>query len=80
MGIIIWLITGAVAGWIAGNILKGGGFGLFGNIIVGIVGGLIGGFLLGIIGFQSTSWIADVISAVVGALVLLTIVGMVRKK
>ena len=43
--IIIWLIVGAVAGWLAGMVVKGGGYGLIGNIIVGIVGGLIAGWL-----------------------------------
>jgi uncharacterized membrane protein YeaQ/YmgE (transglycosylase-associated protein family) len=48
--IIIWLIVGAVAGWLAGMVVKGGGYGLIGNIIVGIVGGLIAGWLLPHIG------------------------------
>ena len=46
MGIIIWLIVGAIAGWLAGMVVKGGGFGLIGDIIVGIVGGIIAGWLL----------------------------------
>jgi len=45
--LIIFLIIGAIAGWLAGNIMKGKGFGLFGNIVVGIIGALIGGFLFG---------------------------------
>ena len=53
MGIILYLLIGAVAGWLAGLIMKGRGFGLFGNIIVGIIGGFIGGFLFGVLGFTS---------------------------
>ena len=45
-GIIVWLIVGAVAGWLAGMVVKGGGFGLIGDIIVGIVGAVIGGFIM----------------------------------
>jgi len=50
MGIIIWLIVGAIAGWLAGMIVKGGGFGLIGDIIVGIIGSVIAGWLLPRIG------------------------------
>ena len=46
-GLIVWLIVGAVAGWLAGTLVKGGGFGLVGDIIVGILGGFIGGWLAG---------------------------------
>ncbi len=48
--IIIILVIGALAGWLAGNIMKGRGFGVIGNIVVGIIGALIGGFLLGLLG------------------------------
>ena len=52
MGIIIWLIVGAIAGWLAGMVVKGGGFGLIGDIIVGIVGGIIAGWLLPQLGIR----------------------------
>mgnify|MGYP006964490601 CR=1 FL=1 len=48
MGVILWLIVGALAGWIAGNLMRGGGFGLIGNIVVGIVGAVIGAFIMGV--------------------------------
>jgi uncharacterized membrane protein YeaQ/YmgE (transglycosylase-associated protein family) len=79
MGFIWFLIIGGLAGWLAGLIMKGRGFGLFGNIIVGIIGGLIGGFLFGVLGFTSTSVIGSLITALVGAIVLLFIVGLIRK-
>ncbi|HED24360.1 MAG TPA: GlsB/YeaQ/YmgE family stress response membrane protein, partial [Firmicutes bacterium] len=47
MGILTWLIVGIIAGWLAGKVMKGRGFGLIGNIIVGIVGALVGGWLAG---------------------------------
>ena len=50
--IIIWLIVGAIAGWLAGMVVKGGGFGLIGDIIVGIIGAVIAGWLLPLIGFR----------------------------
>src|SRR5215469_18765925 len=49
-GLIIFLVIGAVAGWIAGQIMRGGGFGLVGNIVVGVIGALIGGWLFGLLG------------------------------
>lgn len=45
MGILSWIIVGLIAGWLAGVVMKGGGFGIIGNIVVGIVGGLLGGWL-----------------------------------
>ena len=49
-GIIVWLVIGAVAGWLAGSLVKGGGFGLIGDIVVGIIGALVGGWLAGVLG------------------------------
>ncbi len=81
--ILIWVVLGAVAGWLAGNIMKGRGFGLMGNIIVGIVGSFVGGWLGGLLGVSGAATggfsIASVITAVIGAIVLLFIVGMVKK-
>jgi uncharacterized membrane protein YeaQ/YmgE (transglycosylase-associated protein family) len=80
MGIIIWLIVGAVAGWLAGLIVKGYGLGLIGNIVVGIVGGLIAGWLLPRLGiFIGGGFIAEVINAVIGAVILLVIIGFIRR-
>ena len=50
--ILIWLVVGAVAGWLAGQFIKGGGFGLIGNIVVGIIGSVIAGYLLPLMGVQ----------------------------
>jgi uncharacterized membrane protein YeaQ/YmgE (transglycosylase-associated protein family) len=80
MGFIWFILIGAAAGWIAGKIMKGRGFGLFGNIIVGIIGGLIGGFLFGLFGLAAAGLIGSLVTAVVGAIVLLWIVGMIRKR
>ena len=51
-GIIAWLVIGAIAGWLAGMLVKGGGFGLIGDIIVGIIGAVLGGWLAGLVGLH----------------------------
>ena len=52
-GLIIFLAIGAVAGWLAGNLMKGGGFGLPGNIVVGVIGAVLGGFVFGLLGISA---------------------------
>jgi uncharacterized membrane protein YeaQ/YmgE (transglycosylase-associated protein family) len=80
MSIIIWLIIGAIAGWAAGQIVKGYGFGLVGNIVVGIIGALIAGWLLPSIGVViGGGFIADVIDAIIGAVILLVVIGFIKR-
>jgi len=79
MNFIVFLIIGAIAGWLAGTLMRGDGFGLFGNIGVGIVGAVIGGFLLGLVGQETFGFIGSVISATLGAVVLLWVVGKIQK-
>jgi uncharacterized membrane protein YeaQ/YmgE (transglycosylase-associated protein family) len=75
MGLLSWIVVGAISGWLAGQVMKGRGFGLLGDIIVGIVGGLIGGFLAQVLfkvpdavnGINLTS----ILVAFVGAIILL---------
>ncbi len=79
-GLIIWLVVGAIAGWLAGLIMKGYGFGLVGNIVVGIVGAFIAGWLLPRIGFVLVGGIvAEIINAVIGAVIFLAVIGLVKK-
>jgi uncharacterized membrane protein YeaQ/YmgE (transglycosylase-associated protein family) len=78
--IIIWLIIGAIAGWAAGQVVKGYGFGLIGNIVVGIVGAVIAGWLLQQLGILIGGGIlAAIINAIIGAVILLVLVGMIRR-
>lgn len=78
--LIIWLVIGAVAGWLAGQIVKGYGFGLVGNIVVGIIGALVAGWLLPVIGFAvGGGIIAAIINAVIGAVILLFVIGLFKK-
>ena len=80
MNIIIWLIVGAIAGWLAGMVVKGGGFGLIGDIIVGIVGGLIAGWLLPRLGINvGSGFVAAVIDSFSGAVILLLILRLVKR-
>lgn len=79
-GIIAWLIIGAIAGWLAGVLVKGGGFGLIVDIIVGIVGAFIGGWLAGVLHISlGGGWIGSIITAVIGAVVLLFLIRLVRR-
>ena len=78
--IIIWLIVGAIAGWLAGMVVKGGGFGLIGDIIVGIIGGLIAGWLLPAIGFPIAAGIVGaIIDSFIGAVILLVILRLIKR-
>jgi len=78
--IIVFLLVGAVAGWLAGQLMKGAGFGLLGNIIVGIVGAFIAGLIFPAIGLTMGGGIvAAIISATIGAVILLLIIGLVKR-
>jgi uncharacterized membrane protein YeaQ/YmgE (transglycosylase-associated protein family) len=79
--LIVWLCVGAIAGWLAGQIVKGYGFGLMWNIIIGIVGGIIAGWLMPIIGiFNIGGIVGSIIYSVIGAVILLLIVGFIKKR
>ena len=78
--IIVWLIVGAIAGWLAGQVVKGGGFGLIGDIIVGIIGAVIAGWLLPQIGIViGGGIIAAIIDAFIGAVILLIILRLLKR-
>jgi uncharacterized membrane protein YeaQ/YmgE (transglycosylase-associated protein family) len=78
-GIIIFLAIGAVAGWLAGKVMKGSGFGLVGNVVVGIVGAVLGGILFGLLGITAGGLIGSIAMATVGAIVLLYVVSLIKK-
>jgi uncharacterized membrane protein YeaQ/YmgE (transglycosylase-associated protein family) len=77
-GLIIFLAIGAVAGWLASMLMKGGGSGLLMNIVLGIVGALVGGFVFGLLGISAGGIIGSIATATVGAVLLLFIVGKVK--
>jgi uncharacterized membrane protein YeaQ/YmgE (transglycosylase-associated protein family) len=79
-GLLIFLAIGAVAGWLAGVLMKGGGFGLLGDIVVGVIGAVVGGALFGLLGFQAGGGlVGSIVTATVGAVVLLLIVRLIKK-
>ena len=77
--IIAWIIIGAVAGWLAGLLVKGYGFGLIGNIVVGILGAGIAGFLAPSLGLYTDSTGGNIVPATLGAIILLFLIGLVRR-
>ena len=80
IGIIMVLLIGAIAGWLAGLIMKGKGMGFFVNAILGIIGAFVGSYVFSLIGFSVGSGLFGVIiTATAGAVILLFIVGLLRK-
>ena len=78
--LLIFLLIGAVAGWLAGLIVKGFGFGLLGNIVVGILGAFIAGFLFPYFGFAIGAGIVGaIIHATIGAVILLLVLRLIRR-
>ena len=81
MGILSWIIVGGIAGWIAGLIMKGSGSGVLMNIIIGIIGAFIGGLIMNLLGNVGVTgfnlW--SLLVAVLGAVILLAIVGLFRR-
>lgn len=78
--LIVFLVVGAIAGWLAGVLVRGRGLGAVGNIVVGIVGALIAGWLLPKLGLViGGGIIASIINALIGAVILLVIIGLIKK-
>lgn len=71
VGIIVFLIIGAIAGWLAGTFMKGGSFGLLGNIVVGVLGAFVGGVVFRILGLSAGGFIGETVMATIGAILLL---------
>ena len=77
---MIWLIlVGLIAGWLAGKVIRGGGFGVIGDIIVGIIGALLGGWLFGVLNIGLGGLIGQIIMAFVGAVILLLILRAIKR-
>ena len=80
VGIIGAIIIGGIAGWLAGKIMRGGGFGVLGNIAVGILGSFAGGFLFNLAGISiAAGLVGSLVTSTVGAVVLLWLVGVLKK-
>jgi uncharacterized membrane protein YeaQ/YmgE (transglycosylase-associated protein family) len=79
MGLLLTLIIGALAGWLAGVLMRGGGYGLIADIIIGIIGAVIGRWLFGLLGFHVVGVLGALITATVGAVVLIAIVRAIKR-
>ena len=78
--LLIMLAIGAVSGWLAGIVMKGGGFGLIGDIIVGIIGVVVGGYLFGLVGISAgVGLIGSIVTATVGAIILLFVIRLIKR-
>jgi uncharacterized membrane protein YeaQ/YmgE (transglycosylase-associated protein family) len=77
--LIWWVLVGLIAGWAAGKIMKGGGYGVGMDIVLGIIGAVVGGWLVGILGFQAGGFISTIIVAILGAVVLIWITRLIKK-
>jgi uncharacterized membrane protein YeaQ/YmgE (transglycosylase-associated protein family) len=80
MDFVWFILIGIVAGWLAGLIMKGGGYGLLGDLLVGVIGAVLGGWLFGLLGIGSSGGlIGSLITATVGAVVLVVLLRLVRR-
>lgn len=79
MSLLWWIIIGAIAGWLAGKLMRGGGFGFIVNLLVGIAGAVIGGWVFGLLGITTGGVIGSLITALVGAILLLWIISLFRR-
>jgi uncharacterized membrane protein YeaQ/YmgE (transglycosylase-associated protein family) len=77
--LLIFLVIGAVAGWLAGVVMSGGGFGLVGDVIVGVIGSIIGGWIFGLLGIAAGGLLGAIISAFVGAVILIVIIRAIKR-
>jgi uncharacterized membrane protein YeaQ/YmgE (transglycosylase-associated protein family) len=78
--LIIWLIVGGIAGWLAGHLARGAGFGLIGNIALGIVGSIVAGLLLPRLGvFLIGGFIGEIVEATIGAAIVLALASLLRR-
>jgi len=77
---LIWfLLIGLIAGWLAGRVMRGGGFGVVGDMIVGIIGALLGGWLFGVLGIHAGGLIGSIITAFVGAVLFILLLRLIRR-
>lgn len=78
--LLVVLLVGGIAGWLAGLVMKGRGFGILGNIVVGIVGAFVGSFALGLVGISiGGGFLAAVANAFIGAVILLFLIGLIKR-
>ena len=80
MEFLWFILIGIAAGWLAGQLLRGGGYGLVGDLIVGVIGALLGGWLFGLAGIAAAGLIGQLVVATLGAIVLILLLRLIKKK
>jgi uncharacterized membrane protein YeaQ/YmgE (transglycosylase-associated protein family) len=79
VGFITWIVVGLIAGWLAGQVMKGGGYGMIVDILLGIVGGFLGGWVFGLLGLHAGGFIGSIVVSFVGAVILVWITRKLKK-
>ncbi len=79
MEFVWFILIGIVAGWLAGQIMKGGGYGLIGDLVLGVIGAIVGGLLLGLLGLGASGLIGSLVTATIGAIVLIFISRLIKR-
>lgn len=79
VALVLFLVIGLVAGWLASTLMKGRGLGLVGNLVVGVIGALLGGFLFNLVGINVGGLVGLLIMATVGAIVLLFLIRLIKR-
>ena len=79
MQFLWFILIGIAAGWLAGQLMKGGGYGLVGDLIVGVIGGLLGGCLFGLLGISASGLLGSLVTATVGAVILIALLRVIKK-
>jgi uncharacterized membrane protein YeaQ/YmgE (transglycosylase-associated protein family) len=80
MGLLYWIVVGLVAGWLAGQLMKGGGYGVLMDIVLGILGGIVGGWVFGMLGiWPGGGVIGSIIVAFVGAVILVSVTRVLKR-
>jgi uncharacterized membrane protein YeaQ/YmgE (transglycosylase-associated protein family) len=79
MQFLWFILIGIAAGWLAGQFMKGGGYGLVGDLIVGVIGGLLGGCLFGLLGVSASGLLGSLVTATVGAVILIALLRVIKK-
>lgn len=80
MGFLAWIVVGLIAGWLAGQVMKGGGYGVLVDIILGILGGILGGWIFSLLGiWQGRGMIGSIIVAFIGAVILVGITRVLKR-
>jgi len=80
MSLVWFLLIGIAAGWLAGQIMKSGGFGVLGDLIVGVIGALLGGFLFGLLGIAAGGLLWSLVTATVGAMLLIALLRVANRR